>query len=310
MVVNGNDLLITIATRDRPTELYGLLNSLRKQTYQNFDILIIDDASGNPIQNYYFIPYTIQRLRNEGHNVILIRNDFSKGVSGVRQQCVEEGLKGKWTYQLRIDDDSIAENNYIEELFKVINAGYDIASGVVPPFAGQEFFRDAEQVKPIIGECKLNDKGFLILNEDDCGTLYTDNVILPSHHFRSCALFKREVFEAGVDYKSRLSKNGYREEQLISFKAIVKGFTIGCNTGAICWHLLTPSGGERDTMNLTGFNQQMMEETTKKLFDGHGDFISKYNEKLGIKPKQRTDLELLKSTNLVSNKKEVNLLEW
>lgn len=305
-----NELLITIGTRDRPTELYGLLNSLRVQTYKKFDIMIIDDAGGNPIMNYYFIPYTMNRLKIEGHNVIYIRNEYNKGVSGIRQQAVEEGLKYKqYKYFLRIDDDSICEPNYIEELFKVIEAGYDIASGVVPPFAHPEVKREIKFVEPIIGECKLNSTGDLIINQDDCGSLYVEHKILPSHHFRSCALFKREVFESGVNYISRLSKNGFREEQLISFKAIIKGFTIGCNTGAICWHLLTPSGGERDTMNLCQFNQTIMETNIKQMFEEHGDFITKYNKKINVIPKDRTRTELLKSSNLVYRKEEVNLLE-
>lgn len=305
-----NELLITIATRDRPTELFGLLNSLRTQTYKKFDILIIEDASGTSLQNYYFIPYTINRMVLEGHRIMLIRNEVNKGVSGVRQQAVEEGLKyPQYKYFLRIDDDSIAEPNYIEELFKVIAAGYDIASGVVPPFAHPEMKRDIKFVEPIIGECKLNDRGELIYNGDDCGGLFTEHKILPSHHFRSCAMFKREVFEAGVDYISRLSKNGFREEQLISFKAILKGFKIGCNTGAICWHLLTPSGGERDTMNLCQFNQQITDMTIKRMYEEHGDFISKYNKDIGIIPKERTKTEYLKASNLTYNKKDINILE-
>ena len=304
-------ILLMIATRDRPTELALLLNSLRVQTYQKFDILIVDDAGGNPIQNYYFVPYTINRMKQEGHNVMLIRNDINKGVSGVRQQCVEELLKQKYKYLLsgRIDDDSICEPDYLENLVDTIDAGYDIASGVVPPFAHPEMKRDINFVEPIIGECKLNNRGELTYNGDDCGGLFTEHKILPSHHFRSCALFKREVFEAGVDYNSRLSKNGFREEQIISFKAIIKGFKIGCNTGAICWHLLTPSGGERDTMNLCQFNQQMTDMTIKRMYEEHGDFISKYNKELKITPKERTPTELLKTSNLIYNKKDVNLLD-
>jgi hypothetical protein len=191
---------------------------------------------------------------------------------------------------------------------RVINDGYDLASGVTVHIASPEFVRDVKHVEPIIGECKLDDKGNLILNCDDCGILYTESKILPSHHFRSCALYKRKIHEVGIDYKSRLSNNGFREEQIFSFKMLVHGFKIGVNTGAINWHLQTPSGGERDTMNMTQFNQEQFELTTKLLFEQYGDFISKYNDNLNIKPRARSSLELLKSTNLVSNKKEVGLI--
>ena len=62
---------------------------------------------------------------------------------------------------------------------------------------------------------------------------------------------------------------------------------------------MTPSGGERDTMNMTDFNQGIFEETTKNMFEKHGDFISEYNYKLNIKMKAYTKEELLKESNLV-----------
>jgi len=303
----SNKILITIGTRDRPTELALLLNSLRTQTYKYFDIMILDDAGGTPITNYYFIPYTLNRLKLEGHNVILLRNDISSGVSKMRQQLMQEGLKYDYELFVRIDDDSVAESNYIEQLLKVIDAGYDIASGVVPTFAAPELIRRVEDVEPIIGYCELNNKGELIANFDDCGFLYDDEVILPSPHFRSCAMIKREVFEAGVDYDNRLSKNGFREEQYFSWKAITAGFKIGCNTKAICWHLMTPSGGERDTMNLGAFNQEQFEIFTKKLFKDKGDFLKQYYDKLKVKPKKFNKLDIASSANLVYNKSTLKI---
>lgn len=302
-----NNTLITVGYRDRPTELYGLLNSLRIQTIKDWDLLIIDDASTTPIQNYYFIQQMLAKLQNEGHKIIYIKNNASGGVSAMRQQCVEFGLQGTWKYQLRIDDDSIAEPDYIEQLFKVINAGYDIASGVVPIFGAPETKRDIEFVKPIIGECELDSEGNLVLNLDDCGQLYNVQAILPSHHFRSCALVKREVFEAGVNYKSRLSKNGFREEQIFSFKALIAGFKIGVNTGAICWHLNCPSGGERDTMNLGRLNQETLDYTTKRMFEDNGDFIRKFNVSNGLQTKIKTKLDYISPNNLVTKKPNITI---
>ena len=57
------ETVIHICTRDRANEVYGLLVSLLNQTYKDFNILIMDDGSGTPITNFYFINYIIQRLK-------------------------------------------------------------------------------------------------------------------------------------------------------------------------------------------------------------------------------------------------------
>lgn len=304
-------ILVNIATKDRPTEVALLLESLLKQTYQDFDIVLTDDGSGTPIQNYYFIQLLINKLKYDGHEVYTFRNNEPSGVSNVRQQGVDFFMNFmKHNYLARLDDDSIAEPDYLEQLMNVIKQGYDIACGVVPNFNVPSPVRDVKHVTPIIGYCELDNKGTLIANFDDCGILYNDNKILLTPHFRSSALFKREVFAAGVDYKSRLSRNGFREEQIISFKAILKGFKIGCNTGAVLWHLNTPSGGERDTMNMTQFNQQVFEETVKRMYEDNGDFIRKYYEENidGFDFMSRDKNLINHGLNLVYNKPEVNLL--
>jgi len=301
---------IHIATRDRPTELFGLLESIREQSSaEKFNIVILDDGGGTPIANYYFLQYMFNRLKCEGHNVVIIRNEIASGVSKARQTLVDWSLKNsKSKLFARIDDDSILECDYIFKLLKVIDNGYDVASGIVPHFGSPETIRDIKFVEPVIGYCELNDKGELIANYDDCSTHFTEEKILPSPHFRSCALFKREIFENGIDYNSRLSKNGFREEQILSFKIISKGYKIGIHTGAIAWHLATPSGGERDTMNLGAFNQQIFDETTKRIFEEKGDFIKSYYNNLGVIPIKKTNGELLKSINLVNKKEDIKLL--
>lgn len=127
---------------------------------------------------------------------------------------------------------------------------------------------------------------------------YYDEAIIPLHHFRSCALIKASVFDK-VSYDSQLSKHGFREEQILSFKMISCGFKLGMNTKAIAWHLLTPSGGERfaESNELIKINEEVMREFTKKLYT-EKDFLKEYNEKLGIKISMPSNEELIKQTNL------------
>jgi glycosyltransferase involved in cell wall biosynthesis len=298
-------IAILICCKDRPTEVFGLLQSLRTQSLKSFDVFILDDGSTTPLYNFYFIQYMITRMKLEGNHVKVIRNEQPSGVSKARQCIVDEVMKNhyKYPYLCRLDDDVLLEPTYLEELIIGINKGYDLMSGLTIPFGGPSVIRSIKNVKPIIGYCELDNKGNLIANFDDCGVGYNEKEILPTPHFRSCCLYKRELHEQAVDYQNRLSKNGFREEQVFSFKAVLKGFKLGVNTGAINYHLLTPSGGERDTMNLGAFNQQIFEDTVKNMYEDKGDFLANYYKNtLKIEVPKLTREQLSKQTNLVSNK--------
>lgn len=293
---------IMIATCDRPTEIGLLLQSLRTSTFQDFDVFVLDDGSKTPIQQYYFINYMIGRMKMEGHRIKIIRNNIPSGVSSARQQlCDIVDKHGNGDYCLRLDDDIIIEPDYIEKLFKVIEAGYDIASGVTPPLVQPELVRETKFIKPIANEVFLDEDGYIIKNGDSCGACYLTEEIIPMHHFRSCALYKKEIHK-DVNYRSRLSKHGFREEEIWSFKAIIKGYKIGLNTQAVVYHLLTPSGGERPTQDKTMFNEEILLETTKRMFEDNGDFIQEYNKKILGTKRKKEDINF-KVDNLILIKK-------
>jgi len=283
---------VLINVRDRPTELAMLLESLHFQFYQDFDVFILDDCSGTPLQNYHFWNCTINLLKRK-HKVFVKRTPFPYGVSRARQDIVDWAMKGDYKYFLRVDDDVVLEADFIQRLLSTISSGYDIASGVTPPMQQPTFVRNPKYIKNIINRVILNEEGNYIFNGDDCGMNYTDSLILPAHHFRSSALIKREVHEKIKYYPTKLSKHGFREEQIFSYKAQMEGFKIGVDTKAIAWHQNTPSGGERfpDSNELIKQNQEILVDFTKE----HKD---KLNE-LFTKEDQPSELELTKENNLL-----------
>jgi len=279
---------ILINVRDRPTEIALLLQSLRTQSYQDFDIFILDDMSGTPLNNYHFFNCIVTRLRLEGHKVLIKRTDFVHGVSRARQAIVDWAIKENYKYFVRVDDDVILEPDYLKRLHIVILGGYDIASGVTVAMQVPIFKRNPRFLEGVVNRVVLDDRGDYVWNGDDCGMQYTESVILPAHHFRSCAMIKREVHKKVKYYPTKLSHHGFREEQIFSYKALMNGFKIGVDTGAVNFHQLTPSGGERPTTNMTGFNQEQFEIFTKK---------NKEELRKLFPDKQISKQELMKETN-------------
>ena len=285
-------IAILIGYRDRPTELYGLLQSLRTQTNKNWDIFILDDNSGTPIEVYHFLNMIVMRMKLEGNKFFYEKTPFNYGVSRMRQYLVDKALQEGYNLTLRLDDDILLEPDYIERLIKVMEQGYDIASGVTISF-GPQLKRDPIHLKGIINRVILDKDGNFIMNGDDCGNSYTYDLTLPTHHFRSCALMKKEVHNKVSYYPTKLTRHGFREEQIFSFKALMEGFKIGVDTGAVNFHLMTPSGGERfpEQGQMIPFNQQILEEFTRENKE-------KLSPSFPVEPKL-SELALKKENNLL-----------
>jgi GT2 family glycosyltransferase len=249
---------VNICSRDRVTEASLLLQSLRTQTYQQFNVHVLDDASGTPMTNYHFFNCLCNRLRFEGHRVNLIRNPVSRGVARARQQLVEHTLEhSKGKYICRLDDDVVLQPDFLERMMRVIKQGYDLASGVTPLMNGPLVEREVKYVEPIVNRVVLDEDGRFLFNGDDCGYSYLTDGILPAHHFRSNALIKREVHEK-IKYECNLASHSFREETFFSLRALLAGFKIGVDLNAVVYHFVTPSGGERSHNAADSKNNQMM----------------------------------------------------
>lgn len=284
---------VLICYKDRPSEVAMLLESLYFQTYQNFDIFMLDDQSGTPLQTYHFFNCIVNRMIYSNHKMFIHKTEFPHGVSKARQKIVDIALSSgrKYDFFMRVDDDVVLEKDFIERLINVIDQGYDLASGVTPPMHVPIFVREPKYIGEIINRVILDNNGNYVFNGDDCGMLYTESVILPAHHFRSSALYKVEIHDKVNYLPTKLTKHGFREEQIFSYKMLMSGLKIGVDTGAIAWHQMTPSGGERfsDSAQLIQINQGVLEEFTKE---------NKEELNRIFKQPELTKQELMKETNL------------
>ena len=237
-------ITITILTKDRHSELAIVLSCLLSQEYKEWDLIIADDASGAPITSCYFIGSLINRIKFEGHAVKLLRIPISFGCCYGRNFIIDNDDFEENELVLRLDDDIWFGPDYLSKLVSVIDSGYGLGSGIIPNLAHPVVKRDISLVGDIINKHEFDSEGNLVLQKDDCGWGYTEEKIIPTHQFRTNCLYKREV-QKKVKYPVNLSPVAFREEGFFSFGAILEGYKIGVNTGAVCYHLACPSGGNR-----------------------------------------------------------------
>ena len=282
--MNEHEICILISTKDRATELAMLLQSLLYQTFQNFNVIIVDGSRPQPVYNVHFVFCMINRLRLQGHKVLLETIQAS-GVCESRQKAVELAIKydEKEDLFLRIDDDTILMPNYLEKLVEGINAGYDLVSGVTPQAFSPEIMRETKYVKPIINKISLNENNELISIGDDCWATFDTEEIVPTHHFRSSALYKKSIHTLhGINYKLGLSNVGFREEAFMSLKCIKAGLKLGVHTGAKYYHLQTPSGGCRmpNYELLVQADQHQFNEWFKRTLAQNPNLLKDYDLKV------------------------------
>ena len=106
-------------------------------------------------------------------------------------------------------------------------------------------------------------------------------------------MYYLSIHEKVKYYPTKLSKHGFREEEIFSFKILMNRFKIGVDTGAVNYHLMTPSGGERfpEQAEMIKFNQSILEEFTQENREELN--------KIFIHENMPTGLELKKESNLI-----------
>jgi len=275
-----NRITIHIATRDRWTELCLLLQSLRTQTYQNFDIIIIDDASGGLIIQCQPLMSLVNRLKLENHIVKIVRIDQSFGCCYARNKCIEDDDFDN-PLTLRLDDDVILEPTYIEKLLEGINKGYDMITGLIPILSNPRIIRQIKRLGPVMNLHEFDKDGNIIKQNDECGYCYNESKLIPTHQFRTNCLYKSKINKE-IKYPDNLTTVAFREEGFFSLSAILKGYKLAVHTGAIAYHLQTPSGGNRrpDYSQCVQIDNETFLKWCKKRFKETGDFLKKYNKEV------------------------------
>ena len=271
-------IAIAICTHNRPVELALLLTALRFSKTKPLDIYIMEDRSSQPITNFHFVNCIIARLKDEGHNIIYEYNNVNVGLPRLRQRLVDKIIQDPDVeYILPIDDDVIPDADYIEKLMEGIERGFDFCSGVIPPMMQPSWKRTTDNVKPMFDIWDGNIMNYGL----DAGHTYDKAEIIPTHHFRSGGLGTRKFWE-NASYPDYLGNCSFREEDLLALDGMKNGMKYCVNTGAIIWHMMTPSGGNRDPHYEANIKNNMVlfENKLQQAVDEDDEFLKKYDEEV------------------------------
>lgn len=164
------------------------IKSVEKQTYKNFEIIIINDGS---IDNTKII---CEKLQKEYKNIILI-NQKNAGVSASRNAGID---KAKGNYIMFIDSDDFIENNMLEKMIKNQNSDLIISNY-------KKYYSEKNIIYNTAVEEKLYSKKEIL---EDFWKLYNSSLI-NSPCFR---LYKRNII---IDNSIKFDLNYELGEDLI-----------------------------------------------------------------------------------------------
>lgn len=225
-------ITITIPTRNRPKHLKILLDSIIKQNYKNWDLIICND--GNEFDGD--IHSVVSKIK-ENNNVKIIKG-VSRGPS-FAHDLLWEAAETELIF--RIDDDCEMDEHCLFNLVMNVN---DKISGIAPLVLPKSKSVIVNGQPP---EIKIDDFLSAATVQQHIWT-NSDNLI-QAQHLHSSFIYRRSLAEkiGGFTYdKDSKSMVSYGEETIFSYKMYKAGYLLYVCQNAKIWHYLAEYGGTRD----------------------------------------------------------------
>jgi hypothetical protein len=206
------------------------IQSVITQTLKPNKLVIFDDNDQpKDIREIQHYEYLLHMLNEKGIEWSVIFGQ-KKGQHFNHQMANTMGYEWVW----RLDDDTVAEPNVLENLFKHVTPEVGAVGGSVltPPF-----------IKGLNSTGKIDD-----IEEQSIQWDYIKQVKEVDH--LHCSF----LYRAGIhDYNLGLSQVAHREETLFTFGLKQKGYKLLVVPDTVTWHMKNRKGGIRD------FQKEMFE---------------------------------------------------
>jgi GT2 family glycosyltransferase len=231
---------ICIPSRGRTINLVCLLQALRTQTFQNWDLTVLDDNPGDAIRSNFTLDALLKLLETEGHRCRVIKGK-ARGVPWAHNTLL---VASKKRLIARIDDDTLPEEtHYLDHLVSIFHRDHagtvGAVGGPIPHFQGGD---RAGYLLPDDGSIQQ----FAPFEAPEVRYLHPAG----SRPKRVTALYssfvhKRDYFIEAGGYALSYSAIAEKEETDMLLRVAFLGAALMFHPDAVLWHLRAPAGGIR-----------------------------------------------------------------
>jgi len=251
-------LVIGILSCNRGIEISLLIYSLLEQTYQDFDIIIIDDNSNDFLYENTTLKSLLKLHKNLNHNVTIIKGK-RLGPHHAGQLLLENSNNYHLIY--RADDDVTLQQDCIEKLINCFDDKEVVASGpiYILPFKdiseqtldlNKMFELYTKKDYRVLGLVYLTDDGHVNVNGAlQMNILLNYNENISVEHLHSGFMYKKSALEKIGGYFLGYSKVGHREETDTSYRLFKDGGKLVVCPEAVAFHYHPFFGGIRTDAN-------------------------------------------------------------
>lgn len=253
----ANPLLITLFSRNRPNYVMQNLMSLSQQTYQDWDLLLVDDASSPAIADDEGVSNVLSRLKSDGHGVNIRRFNQNLGIALARKFVLKGNPETLWKYCFDLNDDHFLENDCIEIMMNTITRSKKIGcvGSATPWISWDEWkvFRKYEEFKEEFNIIRKNDDGTIKSLSRETDHIYLDNkerVLTKPIKVEHCSQF---IYKLGLFNPDSIPEDysvlSFTEETDLCLRIRKAGYKAYFQPNAINWHMMAPSGGVREKIH-------------------------------------------------------------
>lgn len=221
----GKLVSIIIPTYNRPKAVVDCIRNIKKQTYKNIEIIVVDDASNVP----YELPSTsaIRYFRMKGNSGPAASRNF--GIRRARGELL-----------LFVDDDIQLRQDYIEILLKGLTTFKNLHVGAV---AGRLLYPQKPNLGiesgPLVSISKWTGDPKLRASVDTKHPVFTKVL-------HSCALIPKDVFRDIGPWDAKRYKGNYTYvEPDLCYRMRARGWGLVFEPRAVAEHLQLSEGGAR-----------------------------------------------------------------
>jgi len=286
-------VLVTFTTRDRPGFSFLALSSLLAQTFEAWDLVVVD-ASEPRLRDYVEFKFLYNLMEQKGHRVEIV-TDRRIGIPQAWQLGME---RADSEFCQRLEDDTWPDPRYLERLYGIITSDENIAAvaGSNPnPFYPRRVKANGEIVKRSIKSSNgqffpniLVRQGDRWVPTDGQGILLDAQRAYKVCHLHGMFMYRKSAVQEVGGFPTWMSRFGHREETELTLRLFFGGYDLLVCPGARLWHAAAPHGGSRDTDRKEALDDE------KEFQSRVGSWVSEHGDMLQrVRFSARTDVDCL-----------------